>query len=268
MQRLLTGNPLENGTSNIQNLEIPQLQAMVSRYPWFSYAREVLLYKLVGVEPECLESNYKENLIFFPRRDAVLLRCRRAAAEVKKGENAVHVPVKELLDTDVVLATDAVEDAFEIDFSSIQQEAESFVSSLETVGDMVVEVADGETADDSMVQEDVLPDKTLAAPQKIYIVGGDYFSKEDFAQLDDSERVAEIRLGAPADNVERVDPVFADGAGADFEQMDFVTETLAAIYADQGYYDKAIEVYAKLILLYPEKSAYFASLVNEIKSKN
>ena len=50
--------------------------------------------------------------------------------------------------------------------------------------------------------------------------------------------------------------------------MDFVTETLAAIYADQGYYDKAIEVYAKLILLYPEKSAYFATLVNEIKSKN
>ena len=176
--------------------------------------------------------------------------------------------MKELLDTDVVLATDAVEDAFEIDFSSIQQEAESFVSSLETVGDMVVEVADGETADDSMVQEDVLPDKTLAAPQKIYIVGGDYFSKEDFAQLDDSERVAEIRLGAPADNVEREVQAFADGAGADFEQMDFVTETLAAIYADQGYYDKAIEVYAKLILLYPEKSAYFASLVNEIKSKN
>ena len=99
MQRLLTGNPLENGTPNIQNLEIPQLQAMVSRYPWFSYAREVLLCKLVSVEPECLESNYKENLIFFPRRDAVLLRCRRVAAEVKKGENAVHVPVKELLDT-------------------------------------------------------------------------------------------------------------------------------------------------------------------------
>ena len=256
MQQLLTGNLLENGTLNIQNLEIPQLQAMVSRYPWFSYAREVLLCKLVGVEPECLESNYKENLIFFPRRDAVLLRCRQAVAAARKREEPAEVPVRNLLDVqeDVVIDTSGEEDAFEIDFSQIQKEAESFASTGEPVEDMVV--------------EDLLPDKTLAAPQKIYVVGGDYFSKEDFAQLDDSERVAEIRLGAPADNVERVDPVFADGAGADFESMDFVTETLAAIYADQGYYDKAIEVYAKLILLYPEKSAYFASLVNEIKSKN
>ena len=229
---------------------------MVSRYPWFSYAREVLLCKLVGVEPECLESNYKENLIFFPRRDAVLLRCRQAVAAARKREEPAEVPVRNLLDVqeDVVIDTSGEEDAFEIDFSQIQKEAESFASTGEPVEDMVV--------------EDLLPDKTLAAPQKIYVVGGDYFSKEDFAQLDDSERVAEIRLGAPADNVERVDPVFADGAGADFESMDFVTETLAAIYADQGYYDKAIEVYAKLILLYPEKSAYFASLVNEIKSKN
>ena len=256
MQQLLTGNPLENGTPNIQNLEIPQLQAMVSRYPWFSYAREVLLCKLVGVEPECLESNYKENLIFFPRRDAVLLRCRQAVAAARKREEPAEVPVRNLLDVqeDVVIDTSGEEDAFEIDFSQIQKEAESFASSGEPVEDMVV--------------EDLLPDKPLAAPQKIYVVGGDYFSKEDFAQLDDSERVAEIRLGAPADNVEREVPVFADGAGADFESMDFVTETLAAIYADQGYYDKAIEVYAKLILLYPEKSAYFASLVNEIKSKN
>ena len=59
---------------------------------------------------------------------------------------------------------------------------------------------------------------------------------------------------------------FANPA-AEEDDMDFVTETLAAIYADQGYYDKAIEVYAKLILLYPEKSTYFATLVNEIKSK-
>ena len=256
MQQLLTGNLLENGTPNIQNLEIPQLQALVSKYPWFSYAREVLLCKLVSVEPECLESNYKENLIFFPRRDAVLLRCRQAVAAARKREEPAEVPVMNLLDVqeDVVIDTSGEADAFEIDFSQIQKEAESFASTGEPVEDMVV--------------EDLLPDKPLAAPQKIYVVGGDYFSKEDFAQLDDSERVAEIRLGAPADNADREVPVFAGGTEADFEQMDFVTETLAAIYADQGYYDKAIEVYAKLILLYPEKSAYFASLVNEIKSKN
>lgn len=261
---------MENGTLNIQDLEIPQLQALVSKYPWFSYAREVLLCKLVSVEPECLESNYKESLIFFPRRDIVLLRCRQIAAAARRREEVAEVPVKDLLDVneDVVVDNSVDDDAFEIDFSQIQKEAESFASSVERVADIVVEERITEDQDESISQEDVLPSKNSAAPQKIYVVGGDYFSKDDFAQLDDSERVAEIRLGAPADNADREIPVFAEEAATDFESMDFVTETLAAIYADQGYYDKAIEVYAKLILLYPEKSAYFASLVNEIKSKN
>ncbi|MBO5700171.1 MAG: tetratricopeptide repeat protein, partial [Bacteroidales bacterium] len=102
---------------------------------------------------------------------------------------------------------------------------------------------------------------------KIVVVGGDYFSKDDFAQLDEGEKVAEIKLGAPADNMEH-ETSGTESDSLDFDSLDFVTETLAKIYADQGYYDKAIEVYAKLILLYPEKSTYFATLVNEIKSKN
>ncbi len=48
---------------------------------------------------------------------------------------------------------------------------------------------------------------------------------------------------------------------------EFVTETLARIYAQQGYHKLAIASYGKLILLYPEKSAYFATLVQEIKQK-
>jgi len=48
---------------------------------------------------------------------------------------------------------------------------------------------------------------------------------------------------------------------------DFITETLARIYAEQGYHKLAIACYGKLILLYPEKSVYFASLVQEIKQK-
>lgn len=44
-----------------------------------------------------------------------------------------------------------------------------------------------------------------------------------------------------------------------------VTETLANIYADQGLYLKAIEVFKKLILKYPEKKSYFASRIQELE---
>ena len=36
-------------------------------------------------------------------------------------------------------------------------------------------------------------------------------------------------------------------------------------YLGNGTGDRANEVYEKLILLYPEKSAYFAALKNDIK---
>ena len=54
------------------------------------------------------------------------------------------------------------------------------------------------------------------------------------------------------------------------ENEELVTETLARVYLEQEYFEKAIESYKKLSLKYPKKSSFFAdqiNLINDLKKK-
>jgi tetratricopeptide (TPR) repeat protein len=50
-------------------------------------------------------------------------------------------------------------------------------------------------------------------------------------------------------------------------QDDLVTENLAEIMLKQGKIDKAVSIYEKLMVKYPEKKAYFAQKIEQLKNK-
>ena len=100
-----------------------------------------------------------------------------------------------------------------------------------------------------------------AGKRKVYAGAGDYFSQEDYDHVRQTDDNVFSRYAAKA---KKERPEVVDG---DVE-FDLYTETLAQIYAEQGYYDQAKSIYSKLILAYPEKNAYFAALIQKLDELN
>jgi hypothetical protein len=55
-------------------------------------------------------------------------------------------------------------------------------------------------------------------------------------------------------------------ASHSIEERDVLTESMAEVLAKQGMYENAISLYQKLSLIYPPKSAYFASRIEQLKA--
>ena len=146
-------------------------------------------------------------------------------------------------------------------------DAAMYVGAREMISDIVRsgtaanwEDADVEKLIKSYISETKPEENTTQ--RKVYAGVGDYFSQEDYDQVRSSQDNVFSRYAAKArkDKVEKSENVAGD--------LGFYTETLAQIYAEQGYYEQAKRIYSKLILAYPEKSAYFATLIQKIEEIN
>ena len=115
----------------------------------------------------------------------------------------------------------------------------------------------------SYISENETQRASEAAPEKrkVHVVGGDYFSQADYDKVRSSDDNVFSRYASKAKEEKSYDDVAV-------EEFDLYTETLAQIYAEQGYYEQSKEIYSKLILAYPEKSAYFAALIQKIEELN
>jgi tetratricopeptide (TPR) repeat protein len=121
--------------------------------------------------------------------------------------------------------------------------------------------ADVEAVIKSYIAADQKKQEVVTPSRRVYAGAGDYFSQEDYdrAAKERGNIFSRSAFRARKDDVEYVAPT---------PDYDFYTETLAQIYAEQGYYEQAKDIYAKLILAYPEKNAYFAALIEKLDELN
>jgi hypothetical protein len=72
---------------------------------------------------------------------------------------------------------------------------------------------------------------------------------------------AEIASSVEKSSEQKIENLAADSVSS----ADVVTEAMAEVWLRQGNEQKAMEIYNKLILLYPSKSAYFAAKIDSLK---
>ena len=273
----------------LEELDIRELDAIVCSAPWFTYARYLLLCKLAALGRESFLSGVRTSLVSLPDRERLISKIAAMYGLVKVAKSISAAPSAKGSAQGIAAA------------SGVAAPSGAAPSGAATSG----AAASGETGsrDGSLSGKEALSFGLLdvefieggAFERHPYVVGGDYFSKADIDSLENKQENISLNYlkgagsatsggsaisGSGADAEGSATPgsgaVAEGGASAKDESSGEIsleidsplcTETLASIYAQQGYYQQAIEIYSKLCLLYPEKSAYFATLVKEVKIK-
>ena len=93
---------------------------------------------------------------------------------------------------------------------------------------------------------------------QVRVVGGDYFSQAQYDNVKESGDNIFSRFAFKSSSTAGEESGTTDIAD------NFATETLARIFAEQGCTEEARRIYSRLILEFPEKSAYFASLIDNL----
>ena len=288
----------------LEELDIRELDAIVCSAPWFTYARYLLLCKLAALGRESFLSGVRTSLVSLPDRERLISKIAAMYGLVKVAKSISAAPSAKGSAQGIAAAA-GIKAASGIVAASGAEAASGIAaaSGIEAASGAAGS-RDGSLSGKEALSFGLLDVEFIeggAFERHPYVVGGDYFSKADIDSLENKQENISLNYlkgagGATSGGSATSGSAAMQGCGADAEgsatpgsgavaeggasakdessgeislEIDspLCTETLASIYAQQGYYQQAIEIYSKLCLLYPEKSAYFATLVKEVKIK-
>ena len=286
----------------LEELDIRELDAIVCSAPWFTYARYLLLCKLAALGRESFLSGVRTSLVSLPDREHLISKIAAMYGLVKVAKSISAAPsakgaAQGIAAASGIEATSGVAAPSGVAASGAAASAEA--------GNRDGSLSGKEALSFGLLDVEFI--EGGAFERHPYVVGGDYFSKADIDSLENKQENISLNYlkgagsatsggSATPGSGATSGSAAMQGSGADAEgsatpgsgavaeggaiakdessgeislEIDspLCTETLASIYAQQGYYQQAIEIYSKLCLLYPEKSAYFATLVKEVKIK-
>ena len=235
----------------INDNDIEMLSSLVDSYPYFTIAQVLLAVGYDLTEDKKLNKQLRLAAAMSPDRNSL----RHLLAESKEKKNTCDLP-----------------DEFG---NESQQTTDNGQQSLDSI--IIPEIDLNKSQEELSKEMDLLEEKRKSLDELKYLIEQRIIElereKEEVNKEEKTLSKTEIIDKFIAENPQISRPkqefynpmVVAQTSVVDKENI--ISETLATIYLNQGYVEKAISVYQKLSLKNPEKSVYFAELIEKAKNK-
>ena len=229
---------------SINDDDIEMLSTLVATYPYFTIAQVLLAVGYDLKEDKKLNKQLRLAAAMSPDRNSL----RHLLADTKEKKNTCDLPDEFGNDSQQSLDSIVIP---EIDLNKSQEELSKEMDLLEEKRKSLDELKNLiEQRIIELEREKEVADKEDKTLSKTEII--DKFIAEN------------PQISRPKQ--EFYNPMTVAQASV-VDKENIISETLATIYLNQGYVEKAISVYQKLSLKNPEKSVYFAELIEKAKNK-
>ena len=233
-----------NNPQSINDNDIELLSSMVDAYPYFTVAQVLLAVGYNLKEDKKLNRQLRFAAAISPDRNAL----RHLLAESKDKKETCDLPDEFGNERQQTLETIVIP---EIDLSKSQEELSKEMALLEEKRKSLDELK-------SLIEQRIIElereKENVNKEEKV-------LSK---TEIIDKFIAENPQISRPKQ--EFYNPMIVAQTSV-IDRENIISETLATIYLNQGYVEKAISVYQKLSLKNPEKSVYFAELIEKAKNK-
>ena len=255
---------------SLEHCSLPELTAYAERNPYFGAAQLLLAKKLQTDSPDQFEEQYQKTLLYFhnPLWVEHLLN-DTGVAEVQKVQEVekveeVREEEKDLIAEEVKMETGDNMNSFE---TAVVEEVRAEapvdpvpvpVESVNPANDLVFEpyhTVDYFASQGIKFKEEERPTDEFGKQLKSFT---------DWLKTLKRLPATELAKNVTPQSENKVEQL----AGQSITDREVLTESMAEVWEKQGNALKAIEIYRKLSLLEPAKSAYFAAKIEGLKKKN